>query len=151
MKSNQKYYYINFSKSSIPLNSIQKKKLYIILEENEYQKFLSYSDENYLILFQNKLVGFFSLTFNEEIVELNCLYVFEEYRNKSIATEVINDLIFALKHNYQKNIKYIVANTFVESAMFYLKKGFDFCKINKKIDYKKKNIILMYKKIGKNS
>ena len=73
--------------------------------------------------------------------------IIEKCRNKSIATYVLNDILFTVRHNYLYKIEYIVANSFVDSSMFFLKNGFDFCKINKKLDYKKKNIILLYKHV----
>ena len=75
-------------------------------------------------MYNNKLVGFFSLNINNNLIELLCLYVFEECRNKSIATYVLNDILFTVRHNYLYKIEYIVANSFVDSSMFFLKNGF---------------------------
>lgn len=143
----KKYYYQKFSMDDIQLNTFQKNKFYKIINHEEYSKFFSNKTLNYFILYNNKLVGFFSLKIKKNFIELLCLYIFEECRNKSIATYVLNDIIFTVRHNLFCNVEYIVANSFVESSMFFLKNGFDFCKINKKLDYKKKNIILLYKHI----
>ncbi len=147
MKFIRKYYYMKFSEKNIPLNNSQKKKLENILYGEEYKKFLTKSDENYLIIKKEELIGFFFLNIERDFIDITSIYIFEEYRNKSIATQVINDIIFVARHNINRDINYIKANSFVESAMFFLKKGFDFYKINEKIDYKKKNVIIMYKKI----
>lgn len=143
----KKYYYQKFSIDNIQLNTFQKKKFETILNHEGYKKFFSKKTINYFIMYNNKLVGFFSLNINNNFIELLCLYVFEECRNKSIATYVLNDILFTVRHNYLYKIEYIVANSFVDSSMFFLKNGFDFCKINKKLDYKKKNIILLYKHV----
>lgn len=143
----KKYYYQKFSIDNIQLNTFQKKKFETILNQEEYKKFFSKKTINYFIMYNNKLVGFFSLNINNNFIELLCLYVFEECRNKSIATYVLNDILFTVRHNFLYKIEYIVANSFVDSSMFFLKNGFDFCKINKKLDYKKKNIILLYKHV----
>ena len=131
----------------IQLNTFQKNKFDKILNEEEFEKFFSRKSLNYFIMYENKLVGFFSLNIKNNLIELSCLYVIEECRNRSIATYVLNDIIFTVRHNLLCNVKYIVANSFVDSSMFFLKNGFDFCKINKKLDYRKKNIILFYKHI----
>ena len=131
----------------IQFNTFQKNKFDKILNEEEFEKFFSRKSLNYFIMYENKLVGFFSLNIKNNLIELSCLYVIEECRNRSIATYVLNDIIFTVRHNLLCNVKYIVANSFVDSSMFFLKNGFDFCKINKKLDYRKKNIILFYKHI----
>jgi N-acetylglutamate synthase-like GNAT family acetyltransferase len=144
----KKYYYQKFCINDIKLNDFQKNKFDTVLNQEEYHKFFLEDTLNYFILYNHKLIGFFALKIKKKVIELLCLYIFEECRNKSIATYVLNDIIFTVRHNMVCNVEYIVANSFVESSMFFLKNGFDFCKINKKLDYKKKNIILMYKHIN---
>ncbi|MBE6486386.1 MAG: GNAT family N-acetyltransferase [Methanosphaera stadtmanae] len=143
----KKYNYQKFSIGDVQLNNFQKNKFDVILNQEGYIKFFSDNTLNYFILYHNKLVGFFTLKIKKNLIELSCLYIFEECRNKYVATYVLNDIIFTVRHNLLYNVEYIVANSFVESSMFFLKNGFDFCKLNKKLDYKKKNIILLYKRI----
>lgn len=142
----KKYYYTKFSKGNIPLKKHQRELLEQKLQEEKYRIFLEKADDNYLILTEEDLIGFFSIKIND-CVEIPCLYIFEEYRNRTVGRGVINDIIFAARHNIKKDIKYVTANSFGDSIMFFLKNGFDFCKIDKKSKYKKKNIVKMYKKI----
>ena len=146
MKYIKKYSYRKFSKSYIPLDKYQSKSLEQKIKEEEYNIFLRQTDENYLIISENTMLGFLSIKITD-YVEIPCLYIFEEYRNRSLGRSVINDIIFSTRHNVKKDIKYVIANSFPESALFFLKNGFDFCKMDRKTAYKKKNIIKMYKKI----
>ncbi len=104
----------------------------------------------YLISINNENIGFFSLKKektenNNQALKIICFYICKNYRLKGIGTEILNDIQWCSKSNQQK-INYIIADTYVESCMFYLKNGFDFYKINKtKKD--KKNIITLYKNI----
>ena len=143
----KKYYYQKFSMDDIQLNTFQKNKFDKILNEEEFEKFFSRKSLNYFIMYENKLVGFFSLNIKNNLIELSCLYVIEECRNRASKKAKWKPYPFTVRHNLFCNVEYIVANSFVESSMFFLKNGFDFCKINKKLDYKKKNIILLYKHI----
>lgn len=147
MNCTGKYYYEIFSPDDIGPDDFQKIKLEKIISNDVYGQFFTENTINYCIMYHNKLAGLFSFEIKESLIELRCLYIFEEYRNKSIGTNVINDLTFLARHEIKEDIKYILVNSFVESSMFFLKKGFDFCKINKKLDYKKKNIIKLYKMI----
>lgn len=143
----KKYYYEKFSMDNIPLENYQKIKLEKIISDAPYVQFFTENTMNYCIMHKNKLAGIFSFEIKDTYVELCCLYIFVEYRNRSFGTYVLNDLIFLARHEISSHIKYITANSFVESSMFFLKNGFDFCKINKKLDYKKKNVIKFYKMI----
>lgn len=145
MKFDRDYYYIKFNEDMI-LKKTQASKVELIENNELYYNLSKKADYNYLILNDTDLMGFFSLNLNEEYIQITSLHVCKEYRNKNIATEVINDVIFAVKYNFHYNVNCIVVNSYVESVLFFLKRGFDFCKINKKLDYKKKNIILLYKK-----
>ena len=103
----------------IQLNTFQKNKFDKILNEEEFEKFFSRKSLNYFIMYENKLVGFFSLNIKNNLIELSCLYVIEECRNRSIATYVLNDIIFTVRHNLLCNVKYIVANvSFLTFAVF---------------------------------
>lgn len=140
------YYYTKFSKNNIPLDKKLREKFEKKLQQEEFNIFLERTDNNYFIMSEHELIGFFSIKI-KDCLEIHCLYIFEEYRNKNIGRGVINDIIFATRHNIKKDIKYVIANSFTDSVMFFLKNGFDFCKIDKKSKYKKKNMIKMYKKI----
>ncbi len=143
----KKYYYEKFSVENIEIDNFQNIKLEKIVCGEKYGEFFTEDSLNYCIIYKNNLAGTFSLTINDNSVELLCLYIFKECRNRSIGTYVLNDIIFLARHNLHEDIKYMVVNSFVDSSMFFLKKGFDFCKINKKLDYKKKNVIKLYKRI----
>ena len=143
----KKYCYKQFSLENMELKNFQKILIEKVIKDEKYGQFFTGNSLNYCILYKNNIVGIFSFSIYEHYVELQCLYIFEEYRNKSFGTYVLNDLIFLARHNLNENIRYISANSFVETSLFFLKKGFDFCKINKKLDYKKKNVIKLYKHI----
>lgn len=145
MQFNKDYYYIKYNGEKDLLEEKQKNKLKIIENNKLYSVISKKSDYNYLILNETDLMGFFSLKLENKYIQITSLYVCKEYRNKNVATEVINEVIFAVKYNFHYHVNCIVVNTFIESTLFFLKRGFDFCKINKKLDYKKKNIILMHK------
>jgi len=137
------YNYQSFTIDNIHLSTFQKNKFEHIFNQKEYNKFFSEDSLNYFILYNDVLIGFFSLNINNNLVELLCLYVFKEFRNNSLATYVLNDIVYAARRNASDKLEYIVANSFVDSSMFFLKNGFDFCKINKKLDYKKKECYIV--------
>lgn len=145
MKIDRDYYYTKYDGNKDLLKEKIKNKVTKIENKQPYSNISKKSDYNYLILNETDMIGFFSLKLDEKYIQITSLYICKEYRNKNIATEIINDVIFAVKYNYKYHVNCIVVNTYVESALFFLKRGFDFCKINKKLDYKKKNIILLYK------
>ena len=114
-------------------------------------------DENvntYLIKTKtNKTIGFFSLKEiktkdNKLAIELVCLYILKEYRLKYIATDLLNDITWSINKK-RVDYEYILANCFVESIMFFLKNGFDFYQVNKGLNYKERNIVVVYKKLIK--
>ncbi len=146
MKFKKKYYYVKYDENEHVYN-LYNDRLDSIMEDKLYSVLFYKSDYKYVILKEEELIGFFSLNIKRRIIQLSSLYILKKYRNDGIATEVINDVIWAIKHNDDYNIQYITVNSFVESALFFLKRGFNFCKINKKLDYKKKNIILLHKTI----
>lgn len=143
----KKYCYKQFSLENMELNNFQKIRIEKIIADENYGQFFTRNSLNYCILYKNNVAGIFSFKINEHSVELLCLYIFKEYRNKSFGTYVLNDLISLARHNLHENIRYLSVNSFVETSMFFLKRGFDFCQINKKLDYKKKNVIRLYKTI----
>lgn len=145
MKFNRDYYYINIKDGYPMLNDKQMDKFKLIENNQLYYNISENADYEYLILNKTDLLGFFSLNQKDEYIKISSLYICKEYRNRNIATEIINDVIFAVKYNFHYDVNCIVVNSYVESALFFLKRGFSFCKINKKLDYKKKNIILMHK------
>ncbi|WP_455645903.1 GNAT family N-acetyltransferase [Methanosphaera sp.] len=114
------------------------------------------NSETYIILDEYEIIGFFTLriadydlTSNNRVTVLKivCLYIYDSYRFKGIGTEVLNDIIWSIK-NKDCDINHVFVNSFVDSARFFLKNGFDFYKRNKHMNYKnKRNIITLYKKL----
>ena len=129
-----------------------KKKLYKILTKKIVEVLYTNKTDTYLIISKtNKAIGFFSIketkTYNNKLaIELVCLYILKEYRLKYIATDLLNDIKRSIKQN-NNDYEYFLANSYVESAMFFLKNGFDFYHVDKGLNHKERNIILMYKKI----
>ncbi|MBE6493371.1 MAG: GNAT family N-acetyltransferase [Methanosphaera stadtmanae] len=129
-----------------------KKKLYKILTKKIVEVLYTNKTDTYLIISKtNKAIGFFSIKetkiYNNKLaIELICLYILKEYRLKYIATDLLNDIKRSIKQN-NNDYEYFLANSYVESAMFFLKNGFDFYHVDKGLNHKERNIILMYKKI----
>lgn len=145
MNFDRDYYYVKYENNNTLFNEIQNKKIDLIKNNQIYSHLTENSEYFYLILNDTDLIGFFSLNIKKKYVIISSLYVCKEYRKKGIATEIINDVIFAVKYNIKFHIHCIIVNSYAESALFFLKRGFDFCKLNKKLNYKKRNIILMKK------
>ncbi len=107
--------------------------------------------ETYVILYDYEIIGFFTIKeeyqeFNQKkskILKIECIYIYKMYRYDGLGREIINDILWSIK---DRNISYILANSYVDSCMFFLKNGFDFCQ-NLKNEKLEKNIIIMYKKI----
>ncbi|WP_158005565.1 GNAT family N-acetyltransferase [Methanosphaera sp. WGK6] len=109
--------------------------------------------ETYMILCDYDIIGFFTLCIDNyefvpkiqcNVLKIICLYIYEPYRLRGIGTEVLNDIIWSIKNT---DCNCVLVNSFVDSAMFFLKNGFDFYK-RSYMDYKNKyNIITLYKKL----
>jgi GNAT superfamily N-acetyltransferase len=116
---------------------------------NYYNK----DNEIFLIIYQNKLLGVFTLkdsVFSLDNHEYACVkidyfYICKKYRTYGLATLIIMDILWIVKR-FRSNVSYILADSLVDSCMFYLKKGFDYYKTSKS-DNTGRNIITMYKKI----
>ena len=133
-----------------------KKKLHDILTKKIVKELYTNKTETYILITKtNKAVGFFSVketkTNNNKLaIELVCLYILKEYRLNYIATDLLNDITRSIKQN-KPDYEYFLANSYVESVMFFLKNGFDFYHVDKGLKHKERNIIVMYKKITKRS
>lgn len=150
------YYYKKITRNwEYDLIQTKNKSLKELLTKEVSDKINDDEVETYMLICDYKIIGFFSLKHcNYEIFPKNkcnvlrilCLYVYEQYRLKGVGTEILNDIIWSLKHNLDYEYEYIVSNSFVNSSLFFLKNGFDFYR-NNKLCYNKRNIIEMYKKL----
>ena len=108
---------------------------------------INQEDRIYLIFYQNKLVGFFSFNLcDEKIVKIGSIFIEKEYRLKGLGRDLLNDITY-LARNHKNNYKYIIANSFVESVLFFFKNGYEFCRKNDKIENTEKTVLVMFKKI----
>lgn len=125
------------------------------LTNNLITKLLNDDIECYMMISDYNILGFFAIkeehmelftkkTYN--IIKILCIHIFKEYRLRGYGTEILNDIQWSVKNNNNKSYEYILANSFVKTAMFFLNNGFDFYKNNKKLDVEE-HMILMYKKI----
>ncbi|MDO5826124.1 MAG: GNAT family N-acetyltransferase [Methanosphaera sp.] len=116
---------------------------------NKYNK----NNEIFIIIYKNKLLGVFTLRDDNFIlndteyacVKIDYFYVCKKYRTYGLGTLILTDIIWIVKR-FRKGTNYILADSLVESCMFYLKKGFDYYKSTKS-ENSEYNIITMYKKI----
>ncbi|RAP54842.1 MAG: hypothetical protein BZ137_00075 [Methanosphaera sp. rholeuAM130] len=116
---------------------------------NKYNK----NNEIFIIIYENKLLGVFTLRDDNFIlndteyscVKIDYFYVCKKYRTYGLGTLILTDIIWIVKR-FRKGTNYILADSLVESCMFYLKKGFDYYKSTKS-ENSEYNIITMYKKI----
>ena len=109
--------------------------------------------EIFIIIHENKLLGVFTL--KDDIFKLNdnkydCVkidyfYIYKKYRTYGLGTLILTDILWIVKR-FRTKTNYILADSLVDSCMFYLKKGFDYYKSSKSEDGQF-NIITMYKKI----
>lgn len=145
MYNTKEYYYTQYNSKELPLNKKHKEKLKKIITPEIYEELQEKNNYTYLVNYKEEIIGFFSFKITKTKIKIICIYIIEEYRQMGIATSIINNILYATtKNGYE--IKYMTANTFIESCMFFFKKGFDLCKVGKK-DPNKRNIVLMYKKI----
>lgn len=116
---------------------------------NKYNK----NNEIFIIIYENKLLGVFTLRDDNFIlndteyacVKIDYFYVCKKYRTYGLGTLILTDIIWIVKR-FRKGTNYILADSLVESCMFYLKKGFDYYKSTKS-ENSEYNIITMYKRI----
>ena len=74
-----------------------------------YTKIKSHIEEYQVIYQKNFKVGYFRLFMQDEYKELDDFYIFEEFRNQGIGTEVLNQICKEPMHLYafNENIKAI--------------------------------------------
>ena len=109
--------------------------------------------EIFIIIHENKLLGVFTLKddmfkLNDnkyDCVKIDYFYICKKYRTYGLGTLVLTDILWIVKR-FRTKTNYILADSLVDSCMFYLKKGFDYYKSRKSEDGQF-NIITMYKKI----
>ena len=146
MKYSVDYYYLKYEKNN-NLTQYQKNKTNVWFNKNIYAEIINQEDRIYLIFYQNKLVGFFSFNLcDEKIVKIGSIFIEKEYRLKGLGRDLLNDITY-LARSHKNNYKYIIANSFVESVLFFFKNGYEFCRKNDKIENTEKTVLVMFKKI----
>lgn len=125
-----------------------------LLTEDIEKQIYDINSETYMIISEDNIIGFFTLSetvFKDfqnnkyDALKLVCIYIYGEYRNKGVGSAVLYDIQWSMKHNMSIEYEYIIAYSFVDTAMFFISKGFDFYKKNRGLDYNKRNIITLYK------
>ncbi|MCD7781624.1 MAG: GNAT family N-acetyltransferase [Methanosphaera sp.] len=121
----------------------------------EYISNVNLDDHNtYKIYYENKCCGFFTIKRNNtklfdddesDIIELVLIYIRKSYQCCGVASKLINDLINTMKMDNDHRYEYIIANSSIESVLFFIKNGFDFYEKHHKSRLDK-SIIIMYKK-----
>lgn len=82
-----------------------------------------YSHYNVYIL-DNKEVAFLAYDLIYDRIEIEYVYVLEEYRNRNIASEMLSDLCKVAEENKCLNITLEVRNSNVSALNLYKKNGF---------------------------
>ena len=116
-------------------------------------EFYNKNSEVFLIIYQDKLLGVFTLRDDKfklddedyECVKIDYFYICKSYRTYGLGTLIITDIIWIVRR-FRLQCDYILADSLVDSCMFYLKKGFDYYKSRKSTN-DEHNIITLYKKI----
>jgi len=78
-------------------------------------------------------------------VKIDYFYICKKYRTYGLGTLILNDILWVVKR-FRTHVKYVLADSLIDSCMFYLKKGFDYY-ASRKSDDGDYNIITLYKKI----
>lgn len=122
-----------------------------VFTKNTFNNLIKENDI-FLITYKQELMGIFTLkedsfelsNINLDCIKIDYIYICEEYRYYGLATEIINDIIWVMK-NFRLGFEYLLADSLVDSCMFFLNNGFDY--YNSKKSKGGKNIITLYKKI----
>ena len=79
-------------------------------------------------------------------LKLVCIYIYKDYRSHGIASSVLKDIIVSIRRD-RPQYKYLIVNSFIDTIPFFINKGFDFYKKSTILNFNKRNVILLYKKI----
>lgn len=157
-KNLKNYHYKRINKDlESELLQTRKQSLSKILTKNVAREIKEKSNVTYLIINNETLLGFFTIKKSRLVnikkerfnaLKIVCIYIYKQYRNKGIGTKVLRDIQLSLRHDSKKKYEYILVNSYVDVVMFFISKGFDFYKNNRNLDYHKKNVIILYKKVS---
>ena len=117
--------------------SIIKEKFGVDYKDNPFTHWYIYEEDN-------ELLGFINMDIKYDKSELVYIYVKEEYRNKGIATKLLNEAITDLKQKEVINITLEVNENNQKAINFYLKNGFKTVALRENY-YGKENGLLMLK------
>lgn len=110
----------------------------VVVDNNPYEEILIYKK-------RHKPIGLISYSIIYEKVEINYLYVLDEYRRKGIATKLIKKLVKIAKR--KENITLEVNENNSSAIALYKKMGFNEIAIRPNY-YGNENAILMFKNLG---
>ena len=111
--------------------------------------------ETYIIVYNYDIIGFFTIkvsafedmdNFKIKSLKLVCIYIYKDYRSHGIASSVLKDIIVSIRRD-RPQYKYLIVNSFIDTIPFFINKGFDFYKKSTILNFNKRNVILLYKKI----
>ena len=107
--------------------------------EDPFKKYIGY-------MIDNKIVSFLNYSLMYERIEIEYIYTLEEYRNKSMASKLLEYLIDLGISNNCSNITLEVRCSNISAIKFYEKNGFKKASIRKKY-YNDEDGILMLREL----
>jgi ribosomal-protein-alanine N-acetyltransferase len=130
---------ISFTNDLSIVNSFLKNFNIKIDEQDCFQKFLIYKKNN-------EIIGFVDFSYIYDRIEINYIFVKEDYRKQNIATELFNYILEFCKENKCENITLEVNENNIPAVKFYLKNGFKKTAVRKNY-YGNENGILMIREM----